>query len=596
VNHGWLCDKGRFTLDAVDGNEESVDVLKTATRIREPLVREKGKLVPTNWGTALARASEILLSAASSADGVGAIGGASLTNEGAFAWERYVRGVLGSNNLDAQFGDGLDGALMRALPAATIDQVSRASTIVTLCGDLRDELPVLYLRLRENLTKRKAALVEFRQAPSHLTPLATKSIPVLPGEVHQVVADFVNATKSDEHYAARTLVGETGAGVVFVVGRMNVGESPRYLETAIRQLAERFPEATFLSALRRSNVHGALDMGLDPRLVPGRRLAEVTGRSSLEQFEAMRNGEQKAVLLLGGCVLGNVVDVDGAKLALSKASVVAVTGHGGATLEYADVVLPALVQHERVGTFTNLEGRLSALQAKVSPAGSAWSDVAIASELAEESGQNLGLSSVEHAAQTIEATTGYPTWRVLSAPSNDGLLASDAGSPLPSAPLDPTAIPGVQSVSTVGIGAGVGATAVESVSAGAVFAPLSLSALGELSVPKKPARSVKALRVVATRALYDDGIAVTASPALQGVREEAVAHVSAATAKKFGIADHGRVTLRSSVSSQAVATAIADGVTDGTVWIRYGERSADGRDAIRPLLVGDDVITVEVEA
>jgi hypothetical protein len=50
------------------------------------------------------------------------------------------------------------------------------------------------------------------------------------------------------------------------------------------------------------------------------------------------------------------------------------------------------------------------------------------------------------------------------------------------------------------------------------------------------------------------------------------------------------------VSSQAIATAITDGVTDGTVWVRYGARCADGRDAIRPLLVGDDVITVEVEA
>jgi len=23
VNHGWLCDKGRFTLESIDGNEES---------------------------------------------------------------------------------------------------------------------------------------------------------------------------------------------------------------------------------------------------------------------------------------------------------------------------------------------------------------------------------------------------------------------------------------------------------------------------------------------------------------------------------------------------------------------------------------------
>jgi NADH-quinone oxidoreductase subunit G len=58
--------------------------------------------------------------------------------------------------------------------------------------------------------------------------------------------------------------------VVFVVGRPNVAESASVIETAIRTLAEAFPAATFLPALRRANVRGALDMGLAPRLRPGR--------------------------------------------------------------------------------------------------------------------------------------------------------------------------------------------------------------------------------------------------------------------------------------------------------------------------------------
>jgi len=33
VNHGWLCDKGRFTLESIDGNEESTNPLNAATRI-----------------------------------------------------------------------------------------------------------------------------------------------------------------------------------------------------------------------------------------------------------------------------------------------------------------------------------------------------------------------------------------------------------------------------------------------------------------------------------------------------------------------------------------------------------------------------------
>src|SRR6202049_2041740 len=46
VNHGWLCDKGRFTLDSIDGNEESLDPLSASTRLRAPLIRGHGELGP----------------------------------------------------------------------------------------------------------------------------------------------------------------------------------------------------------------------------------------------------------------------------------------------------------------------------------------------------------------------------------------------------------------------------------------------------------------------------------------------------------------------------------------------------------------------
>ena len=91
VNHGWLCDKGRYTLDHVDGHPDATDVLSSATRITTPLVRRNGALVPVGWGEALAAAAQLLTSAGSA---VGAIGGAALTNEGAYAWSRFVREVL----------------------------------------------------------------------------------------------------------------------------------------------------------------------------------------------------------------------------------------------------------------------------------------------------------------------------------------------------------------------------------------------------------------------------------------------------------------------------------------------------------------------
>ncbi len=254
--------------------------------------------------------------------------------------------------------------------------------------------------------------------------------------------------------------------MVFVVGRPNIAESADVIELAVRRLAAQFPQATFLPALRRANVMGALDMGLAPRLRPGRGFdAASTGRDALAQLEALRAGEQSALLLLGGCLLGNVLDEAGAREALDRADVVVVTGHGGASLAYADVVLPAAVQHERLGTVTNIEGRVTAVAPKIVAPGSAWPDVAIASELAEEFGQSIGLASVEQAAKTIEETTGYPALSVLNDSTSDGVVVGDLAERSARRPLDPMAFPGIRSTEAVGLGANAGTTSLSNVAA-----------------------------------------------------------------------------------------------------------------------------------
>ena len=53
------------------------------------------------------------------------IGGARLTNEGAYAWAKLAKGVLGTDSVDAQLGDGLPAELVLGLPRATIDDGRR---------------------------------------------------------------------------------------------------------------------------------------------------------------------------------------------------------------------------------------------------------------------------------------------------------------------------------------------------------------------------------------------------------------------------------------------------------------------------------------
>ena len=174
VNHGWLCDKGRFAFDAVNSED----------RLVEPLIRKEGSLVPASWHEALAAVADGVRKAttAGGAEAVGVVGGARLTNEGAYAWAKLAKGVVGTDSVDAQLGDGLPAELVAALPRATIDQAASADTVIVLSGDVREELPILFLRLRSAIVDGRLSVVELSPRATSLTPYAKVSLRYAPGE------------------------------------------------------------------------------------------------------------------------------------------------------------------------------------------------------------------------------------------------------------------------------------------------------------------------------------------------------------------------------------------------------------------------------
>ena len=119
-----------------------------------------------------------------------------------------------------------------------------------------------------------------------------------------------------------------GDGVVIVVGRPSYAESGEVVAEAARVLAKALPKATFLPALRRGNVFGALDMGLAPGILPGRvglddgpglvhrapgaRCPAATGRDTAGILASMASesavGEVTALILLGADPLSDFPD------------------------------------------------------------------------------------------------------------------------------------------------------------------------------------------------------------------------------------------------------------------------------------------------
>ena len=138
TNQGWLSDKDRFCFEYVN----------SAHRLTTPLIKEQGEFREATWSEALDVVAERLGELIGSE--VAGIGGARNTNEEAFTFGKFLRTVVVTPHIDAQLDDGLDAQFLATLtPRAQVDDLDRAGTILLWAPDLKEELPVLYLRVRK---------------------------------------------------------------------------------------------------------------------------------------------------------------------------------------------------------------------------------------------------------------------------------------------------------------------------------------------------------------------------------------------------------------------------------------------------------------
>ena len=371
VNHGWLCDKGRFNFESV----------KSDDRLAEPMVKHNGALVPTSWSSALQTAANLISQAINDggAQSVAIIGGARGTNEDAYAWSLLAQ-ALGVTNVDAQLDDGLPASVF-AYNQATIDQAANATTVILLSPDLKEELPVLYLRLRDASEKKRSKLIEFAPKQTGITRYAWKSVAYEPGNQVAVVA----STLADATIAAQVAKGS----IVVVVGRANLAEDDSFTMAALDAIMAVAPQASVLPVIRRGNARGAVESGL------------VTG-STTSILRSAAAGKVNCLILLGADPIADVRDTELARQAMAAVPhIIAVDTFASNSSQRADVLLPAAAFGEKDGTTTNLEGRVTQLNRKVNVHGTARPDWMIALELADYLGHDLGVGSVQEVHQQL---------------------------------------------------------------------------------------------------------------------------------------------------------------------------------------------------
>ena len=514
VNWGWLCDRGRYNFESVNSPD----------RLTTPLIKNGAEHIATSWSVALENASRMIrLSLAQNANSVAILGGARGTNEDAFAWA-MLADKLGINQRDAQLGDGLSPEIFN-IAQATIDETCAASTIILLSPDLKEELPVLYLRVRDAAQKRKARIVEFSSRNSGLSPYAWRTVGFEPGHQAQVVRETLTSAEMKE---------QLGRGqVVVIVGRPNLAENEVFTLQALAEVFGVVPNAKVLPVLRRGNVRGAVAAGLTPQNNSG---------DAIDILNAAAAGKIECLILLGADPMSDVADAGLVQRALAQVkNLISIDTFVNSSNRNADIVLPAAAYGEKNGTTTNLEGRVSNVVQKITPRGTSRPDWMIATELSIALGVDIGVSSLEDLNQKL--VSSVPAF----APSADA--KSTHGDGVLMTRETPVTISGSQT--------------------------------------KAVDRNAYNYRLIVSRTMYDTAQSTVASPSLVGIINDSAIYVHPLDLARIGVVEGTNVRVGAEGTNVVIAIRAHNGVHRGTAWLPFNHTGVDVRPLLN--IAGDVV-------
>jgi NADH-quinone oxidoreductase subunit G len=534
VNEEWNCDKGRWAFTYATQSD----------RLTTPLVRDAdGVLRPASWQQAFAVAAAGLTAARDAGlsstglsstgegpAGVGVLAGGRLTLEDAYAYAKFTRLALGTNDIDmrARPHSAEEEQFLAARVAGRDIEVSyadlEAAPAVLLAGfEPEDESPMVFLRLRKAARKGKLAVfsVAALAAPG-LEKVFGTLLPTVPGAEPAMLTALAAGGGSDADVArAAELVAKPGA--VILVGE-RLAEVPGALAAAARLADASGAKLAWIP--RRAGERGAVEAGAMPGLLPigrwvgdPRARAEVAlawnkatlpstpGRSTSALLAAAANGELGA-LVIAGVDPADLPDPAAALRALDHTPfIVSIELRASAVTDRADVVFPVAAVAEKAGTFVNWEGRGGTFAPALSVPG-VRTDLYVLGAIAEEMDVHLGLPDAAAARAELAALGAWQGAR----PAAPAVFSTPATMPLTAA----------------GTGADV--------------------------------------RLATWAQLIDAGRMQDGEPYLAGTARPVVARTSAATATAAGAVDGDKVTVSTATGSVTVPLEVTD-MAEGVVWL-----------------------------
>ncbi|WP_051133146.1 NADH-quinone oxidoreductase subunit G [Nocardia paucivorans] len=417
VNEEWNCDKGRWAF--AYGTEPD--------RITTPLLRgPDGELAPCSWSEALAAAARGLRAAS---DGVGVLVGGRATQEDAYAYAKFARVVLGTNDIDfrarlhsAEEADFLAARVANRAGGVSYDGLAAAPVVLLVDFEPEEESPIVYLRLRKAARTRNLRIYSLAAYASRgLERMSGTLIPTIPGDQARLL-DIIRACGSPDgnpnpghHSELDTVFAELGRllrqpGAVVMVGE-RAAAAPGTLSATARLADE--TGAALAWVPRRAGERGAVAAGALPDLLPGGHpLIDARARSRVgavwnmpepptepgrDTDGILARASARRALLVGGVELADLPDPHRARTAIDITGfVVALEQRHSEVTARADVVFPVATAMEKSGTFLTWEGRPrpfdTALgESTVRRAAAPLSDQRVLHALAAEMGVSLGL-------------------------------------------------------------------------------------------------------------------------------------------------------------------------------------------------------------
>jgi NADH-quinone oxidoreductase subunit G len=352
--------------------------------------------------------------------------GGRLTVEDAYAYAKFARTVLGTNNIDFRArqhsdeeADFLAHVVAGSGRGVTFSDLEIASSVLLVCFEPEEEAGAVFLRLRK--ANRKKGLKSWTLAPylsNGARKIGAQLLPTVPGAEAAALDALGSKVPLDANSVI--MVGERAAGLSGTL-------------SACVRLAQR-TGARLAWVPRRAGDRGAVEAGCLPNLLPGGRpladaaarvdtqttwgvdsLSSLEGRDGDEMLISAADGELAALVVAGidpddfhdpRFVLEGLESVDFVVSLETRASLVT---------ERADVVFPVSLIHQREGSFMNWEGRVRSFQAVLNEP-TAMSDLRVLAALADGFGVDLGFRTPAGARAELEE---LGVWEGVRAPAPD---------------------------------------------------------------------------------------------------------------------------------------------------------------------------------